>query len=373
MSSSDEPQQQRPSNNNDTNRSTPLVLDTPEGLEYLATLIHHHRRDFLLANLTQQAAMIRFIREQLVATRRFADPHGDPLDDDAVALGIAKVFYLYTDEEDQLPEPQAEVAAAAASSSASSNGNNHHVHFMEQEDSRIYEYLTHLRHHTPVARISPSPTPAAGSPKLGPAAATAKPPAKRKSSTSNNVSSKATAATAATTSSDPPEKKSKRSSNNGNSNISKTQTAALETSQGREEALDADRESTDSFPTRQEISARAMQLLQETQTTVPDIPKGVTVRPSGRWQSQVYYNGASRYLGVYSNANEAALAWIIAKHILTESSQPGAPKAEKDKWYAMVRDVVTLTVQGAQTGKTLQDAWWVCPDSDHVKSLCRIC
>ena len=363
-------QQQQSQRRNSNSRRSSLVLDTPEGLEYLAKLIQHHRRDFLLANLTQQAAMIRFIREHLVAAQGFADPHGDPLDDDAIALGIAKVFYLYTDEEDQIPEPEAAAAtttAVAAAAASASLSHHHHVHFMEQEDCQMYEYLTHLRHHSPAVRISPSPTPAAVSPKLGPKAAAvaaaaaavpSKPPAKRKSSSSGGKNS----------SSSSTDKKSKKNPHNAEANgnhhaktASENGDATLSLNSEDNDSNNGGAEAADGgtimplFPTRQELSARAMELLQETQA-VPDIPKGVTVRPSGRWQSQVYYNGASRYLGVYSDSNEAAMAWIIAKQILTETNDRGAPKTEKDKWYAAVRDVVTLTVQGAQTGQALHDA-----------------
>ena len=112
------------------------------------------------------------------------------------------------------------------------------------------------------------------------------------------------------------------------------------------------------LPDRKAIFERATALVKK-QRSVPDIPRGVTVRPSGRWQSQVYFHGASRYLGVYSNSNQAALAFIAAKQILSENTPKikDAPKSAIDKWFVIVRDVVTFTVQeGAQKGELLASA-----------------
>lgn len=44
--------------------------------------------------------------------------------------------------------------------------------------------------------------------------------------------------------------------------------------------------------------------------------RGVTVRPSGRWQAQLYYAGKSRYLGVFDTREEAAYAYEVARDFL---------------------------------------------------------
>ena len=44
--------------------------------------------------------------------------------------------------------------------------------------------------------------------------------------------------------------------------------------------------------------------------------RGVTMRPSGRWQAQLYYEGKSRYFGVYDDVDSASRAFKIAKDSL---------------------------------------------------------
>ncbi|GAX11589.1 hypothetical protein FisN_1Lh048 [Fistulifera solaris] len=47
-----------------------------------------------------------------------------------------------------------------------------------------------------------------------------------------------------------------------------------------------------------------------------NLPKGVTRRPSGKWQAQVYFAGASRYVGVYSSSHQANSAHDAFKKFL---------------------------------------------------------
>jgi hypothetical protein len=46
------------------------------------------------------------------------------------------------------------------------------------------------------------------------------------------------------------------------------------------------------------------------------IMRGVTMRPSGKWQAQLYYAGKSRYIGVFDSREKAALAYEIAREHL---------------------------------------------------------
>lgn len=44
--------------------------------------------------------------------------------------------------------------------------------------------------------------------------------------------------------------------------------------------------------------------------------RGVTMRPSGKWQAQLYFCGKSRYIGVFDTREKAALAYEIAREKL---------------------------------------------------------
>lgn len=51
------------------------------------------------------------------------------------------------------------------------------------------------------------------------------------------------------------------------------------------------------------------------------ILRGVTMRPSGKWQAQLYFAGKSRYIGVFDSREKAALAYEIAReHLQNKNS-----------------------------------------------------
>ena len=52
------------------------------------------------------------------------------------------------------------------------------------------------------------------------------------------------------------------------------------------------------------------------------ILRGVTMRPSGKWQAQLYYAGKSRYIGVFDTREKAALAYEIAREKLKTDKSP---------------------------------------------------
>jgi hypothetical protein len=47
--------------------------------------------------------------------------------------------------------------------------------------------------------------------------------------------------------------------------------------------------------------------------------RGVTQRPSGKWQAQLYYAGKSRYIGVFDSREKANLGYEIAREYLQSS------------------------------------------------------
>jgi AP2 domain len=51
------------------------------------------------------------------------------------------------------------------------------------------------------------------------------------------------------------------------------------------------------------------------------ILRGVTMRPSGKWQAQLYFAGKSRYIGVFDTREKAALAYEIAREKLKSGKE----------------------------------------------------
>jgi hypothetical protein len=59
-----------------------------------------------------------------------------------------------------------------------------------------------------------------------------------------------------------------------------------------------------------------------------NMPRGVTMRPSGKWQAQIYFCGKSRYLGVFATAPAAAVAFEAANIFL--KSHKNADRSDKE-------------------------------------------
>jgi len=51
--------------------------------------------------------------------------------------------------------------------------------------------------------------------------------------------------------------------------------------------------------------------------------RGITCRPSKKWQAQLYYARKSRYIGVFDNREKAALAYEVAREILKTQDRCG--------------------------------------------------
>mmetsp|Transcript_7132 Transcript_7132/g.10397 ORF Transcript_7132/g.10397 Transcript_7132/m.10397 type:complete len:730 (+) Transcript_7132:76-2265(+) len=58
------------------------------------------------------------------------------------------------------------------------------------------------------------------------------------------------------------------------------------------------------------------------------LPRGVTVRPSGKWQAQLYYAGKSRYIGVFESREDACYAYEVARQILLSCKDPQDDEVE---------------------------------------------
>ena len=58
--------------------------------------------------------------------------------------------------------------------------------------------------------------------------------------------------------------------------------------------------------------------------------RGVTQRPSRKWQAQLHYAGKSRYIGVFESKEKASLAYEIAREILKGNKHPAPSEIEKN-------------------------------------------
>lgn len=55
------------------------------------------------------------------------------------------------------------------------------------------------------------------------------------------------------------------------------------------------------------------------------------MRPSGKWQAQLYYAGKSRYIGVFDTREKAALAYEIAREKLKTDKPASEQSAQSIK------------------------------------------
>mmetsp|Transcript_35148 Transcript_35148/g.76220 ORF Transcript_35148/g.76220 Transcript_35148/m.76220 type:complete len:1099 (+) Transcript_35148:367-3663(+) len=92
-------------------------------------------------------------------------------------------------------------------------------------------------------------------------------------------------------------------------------------------------------PTDRQKSAKAIQAVNASAGGKNDkaaalaaaILRGVTMRPSGKWQAQLYFAGKSRYIGVFDTREKAALAYEIAREKLKHAkNSASSPKATED-------------------------------------------
>mmetsp|Transcript_9203 Transcript_9203/g.13821 ORF Transcript_9203/g.13821 Transcript_9203/m.13821 type:complete len:761 (+) Transcript_9203:61-2343(+) len=62
--------------------------------------------------------------------------------------------------------------------------------------------------------------------------------------------------------------------------------------------------------------------------------KGVTVRPSGKWQAQIYYSGKSRYVGVFDDQEEAGRVYEwVHRELKSSNGSKVVSKEEADDYF----------------------------------------
>jgi hypothetical protein len=73
-----------------------------------------------------------------------------------------------------------------------------------------------------------------------------------------------------------------------------------------------------------------------------ELPKGVTRRPSGAWQAQIYFAGKTRYIGVWEKPYQAAIAYNLAKEALKElkTQQKNSSSYRKRQRYILAKEAL---------------------------------
>ncbi|GKY90688.1 hypothetical protein MPSEU_000042200 [Mayamaea pseudoterrestris] len=100
------------------------------------------------------------------------------------------------------------------------------------------------------------------------------------------------------------------------------------TTRPRDKQTTSDGAATNSDETSIEIAPTAA--LNDHTCDLLNLPLGVTKRPSGKWQAQIFFVGQSRYLGVFPSQQAASVAIDMANRILTQarSTMANATTAE---------------------------------------------
>ena len=69
-----------------------------------------------------------------------------------------------------------------------------------------------------------------------------------------------------------------------------------------------------------------------------DVSRGITIRPSNRWQAQIYFQGKSRYIGVFNSKEAAARAFVVTRGLLKSEPQGRLETKEASATFIKARD-----------------------------------
>jgi hypothetical protein len=79
--------------------------------------------------------------------------------------------------------------------------------------------------------------------------------------------------------------------------------------------------------------------------TSANLPRGITLRPSGKWQAQLYFAGQSRYIGVFDSRERAVLAYEIVREKVKDE-----PDNKVCSCPLMAKEIFDLARQAAFAG-----------------------
>ncbi|KAL7554129.1 hypothetical protein ACHAWF_017521, partial [Thalassiosira exigua] len=105
------------------------------------------------------------------------------------------------------------------------------------------------------------------------------------------------------------------------------------------------------------------------------LPRGITVRPSGKWQVQLYYAGKSRYIGVFDSKLNAAVAYELARGCFDKFKEQDPSEEQAKKNVTLMREAAFSFFQnGNKRRKTCRDEHKVkggAKDQHHAKASCK--
>lgn len=95
--------------------------------------------------------------------------------------------------------------------------------------------------------------------------------------------------------------------------------------------------------------AKKLGIRTETKTFDKEVLRGITVRPSGKFQAQLYFGGRSRYIGVFDSEYEAASAYeMIRSRLKTEGGKEGKPVSTPNIYWVRKDKDVKATSQAVK-------------------------
>lgn len=82
-----------------------------------------------------------------------------------------------------------------------------------------------------------------------------------------------------------------------------------------------------------------------------DVSRGITIRPSNRWQAQIYFQGKSRYIGVFNSKEAAARAFVVTRALLKSEPQGRLETKEASATFIKARDKALDVVRNDFKGR----------------------
>jgi len=110
------------------------------------------------------------------------------------------------------------------------------------------------------------------------------------------------------------------------------------------------------------------EILKKAEALAAALPRGITIRPSGKWQVQLYYAGKSRYIGVFLSRLDAAVAYELARECYSKFKDDDVSPEQAKKNVALMRKAAFSFTKGSiKRQKTDTSAMSEAPKSKKQK------